>query len=83
MIEKDKMSKIESEIRVIVDETIRGELELLQAAYDKDRAFKGKKSKKQQKKAIIFCKLLYTFHFVIIIIFYRNSNLYRLLHASL
>ncbi|GBP98229.1 Dynein regulatory complex protein 11 [Eumeta japonica] len=50
MIERDKMIKIEGEVRVVVDEVIRGELELLQAAYDKDRAHKGKKAKKPQKK---------------------------------
>uniref|UniRef100_A0A2A4JLN3 ATPase AAA-type core domain-containing protein n=1 Tax=Heliothis virescens TaxID=7102 RepID=A0A2A4JLN3_HELVI len=51
MIEREKMVKIEQEIRNIVDEMMRSELELLQAAYDRDRAQKGKKSKKQQKKA--------------------------------
>ncbi|XP_075983177.1 dynein regulatory complex protein 11 [Anticarsia gemmatalis] len=50
MIEREKMVKIEQEIRKIVDEMMRSELELLQAAYDRDRAQKGKKSKKQQKK---------------------------------
>ncbi|KAJ8723713.1 hypothetical protein PYW07_007693 [Mythimna separata] len=50
MIEREKMVKIEQEIRRIVDELMRSELELLQAAYDRDRAQKGKKSKKQQKK---------------------------------
>ncbi|KAJ0173492.1 hypothetical protein K1T71_010641 [Dendrolimus kikuchii] len=51
MIERDKMVKIEQEIRNIVDEMMRNELELLQAAFDKDRAHKGKKAKKPQKKA--------------------------------
>lgn len=50
IIEREKMVKIEQEIRNIVDEIMRSELELLQAAFDKDRAFKGKKSKKPQKK---------------------------------
>lgn len=50
MIERDKMVNLEQEIRNIVDELMRSELELLQAAFDKDRAFKGKKSKKPQKK---------------------------------
>lgn len=50
MIEREKMVKIEQEIRNIVDEMMRNELELLQAAFDRDRAQKGKKSKKQQKK---------------------------------
>ncbi|XP_028031398.1 dynein regulatory complex protein 11 [Bombyx mandarina] len=50
MIEREKMVKIEHEIRNVVDEMMRSELELLQAAFDKDRAHKGKKSKKPQKK---------------------------------
>lgn len=50
MIEREKMSKLEQEIRNNVDEVMRGELELLQAAYDKDKGIKGKKSKKPQKK---------------------------------
>ncbi|XP_059048429.1 IQ and AAA domain-containing protein 1-like [Achroia grisella] len=49
VIERDKMVKIEQEIRKVVDEMMRSELELLQAAYDRDRAQKGKKSKKPQK----------------------------------
>lgn len=53
MIERDKMGKLEVEIRVIVDEMMRSELELLQAAFDRDRAHKGKKSKKPQKKVSI------------------------------
>ncbi|CAB3249419.1 unnamed protein product [Arctia plantaginis] len=50
MIEREKMVKIEQEIRNVVDEMMRSELELLQAAYDRDRAQKGKKAKKPQKK---------------------------------
>ncbi|KAI5642820.1 ATPase family associated with various cellular activities (AAA) domain-containing protein [Phthorimaea operculella] len=50
MIEREKMVKIEQEIRNIVDEIMRSELELLQAAFDRDRAHKGKKAKKPQKK---------------------------------
>lgn len=53
MVEREKMLKVEQEIRNIVDETMRSELELLQAALDRDRAHKGKKSKKPQKKVII------------------------------
>lgn len=49
MIEREKMVKIEQEIRNIVDEMMRSELELLQAAFDRDRALKGKKSKKEKK----------------------------------
>lgn len=56
VIERDKMVKIEQEIRNIVDDLMRSELELLQAAFDKDRAFKGKKGKKPQKvSAQKFC----------------------------
>ncbi|XP_063367172.1 dynein regulatory complex protein 11 [Cydia amplana] len=51
MIEREKMVKIEQEIRNIVDEMMRNELEQLQAAFDRDRAHKGKKAKKPQKKA--------------------------------
>lgn len=50
IIEREKMVKIEHEMRNIVDEMLRGELELLQAAFDKDRSHKGKKAKKPQKK---------------------------------
>ncbi|CAK1583887.1 unnamed protein product [Parnassius mnemosyne] len=50
IIESDKMVKIEQEIRNNVDEMMRSELELLQAAYDRDRSHKGKKAKKPQKK---------------------------------
>lgn len=50
MIEREKMIKIEQEIRNIVDDMMRGELELLQAALDRDKAHKGKKAKKPQKK---------------------------------
>ncbi|RVE53881.1 hypothetical protein evm_001543 [Chilo suppressalis] len=50
MIEREKMVKIEQEIRNIVDEMMRNELELLQAAFNRDMAAKGKKVKKQQKK---------------------------------
>ncbi|XP_052744060.1 IQ and AAA domain-containing protein 1-like [Bicyclus anynana] len=50
MIEREKMIKIEQEIRIIVDDMMRSELELLQAALDRDRAHKGKKAKKPQKK---------------------------------
>ncbi|XP_038206918.1 IQ and AAA domain-containing protein 1-like [Zerene cesonia] len=50
MIEREKMAKIEQEIRNTVDDLMRTELDLLQAAFDRDRAHKGKKSKKPQKK---------------------------------
>ncbi|XP_041969680.1 dynein regulatory complex protein 11 [Aricia agestis] len=50
MIGREKMLKLEQEIRNNVDEVMRGELDLLQAAFDRDRAHKGKKAKKPQKK---------------------------------
>ncbi|KAG7297756.1 hypothetical protein JYU34_018480, partial [Plutella xylostella] len=50
MIEREKMVKLETEVRNIVDELMRSELELLQGAFDRDRAHKGKKAKKPQKK---------------------------------
>lgn len=53
MIEREKMVKLEQEIRKVVDELMRSELELLQAAFDRDRAHKGKKAKKPQKKVML------------------------------
>ncbi|CAH0389071.1 unnamed protein product [Bemisia tabaci] len=50
MIKTQKTAEIEAEIRKIVDEELRVELELLQAALDRDRAKKGKKGKKASKK---------------------------------
>lgn len=51
MIFSDKFSEVELELRKIVDEIMRNELDLLQIALDKDRAAKGKKVKKGGKKA--------------------------------
>ncbi|KAF6203130.1 hypothetical protein GE061_003545 [Apolygus lucorum] len=50
MIRKDKTAEVEAELRKIVDEQLRAELEALQAALDRDRARKGKKAKKAAKK---------------------------------
>ncbi|XP_068619350.1 dynein regulatory complex protein 11 [Battus philenor] len=50
IIQREKMVKIEQETRNIVDDMMRSELDLLQAAIDKDRSHKGKKAKKPQKK---------------------------------
>ncbi|XP_014355655.2 IQ and AAA domain-containing protein 1-like [Papilio machaon] len=50
IIEREKMVLLEQEMRNMVDEMMRSELDLLQAAFDKDRAHKGKKAKKPQKK---------------------------------
>lgn len=55
MIEREKMVKIEQEIRNTVDEVMRSELEILQAAYDRDRGHKGKKAKKPQKVSKVNC----------------------------
>lgn len=63
IVERDKMVKIEQEIRNIVDAMMRSELELLQAAYDRDKAIKGKKGKKPQKVNI---KLSNCFYFYVI-----------------
>jgi hypothetical protein len=51
MIYVDKYSEVEMELRRLVDEMMRHELDLLQVALDKDRAAKGKKVKKGGKKA--------------------------------
>lgn len=50
MIVKEKTAELDTELRKIVDELMREELQLLQAALDKDRAGKGKKVKKAAKK---------------------------------
>lgn len=51
MIFAEKSSEMELELRKVVDDMMRQELELLQAALDRDRALKGKKAKKSTKKA--------------------------------
>lgn len=50
MVFADKYQEVESELRRVVDDVMRQELELLQAALDRDRATKGKKAKKSSKK---------------------------------
>lgn len=50
MIFSDKYAELEHELRVVIDELMRQELDQLQAALDRDRAVKGKKSKKSAKK---------------------------------
>ncbi|KAG8247235.1 Dynein regulatory complex protein 11 [Homalodisca vitripennis] len=50
IIQDQNTSQLEAEIRKVVDEQLRAELELLQAALDRDRAKKGKKGKKGSKK---------------------------------
>ncbi|XP_050511285.1 dynein regulatory complex protein 11 [Diabrotica virgifera virgifera] len=49
IIEQEQMAEMENELRKVVDEMMRAELELLQEAFDKDRGHKGKK--KSSKKA--------------------------------
>ncbi|XP_059470997.1 dynein regulatory complex protein 11 isoform X2 [Neocloeon triangulifer] len=50
MIENEKQQEVEREVRRVVDEALRVELELLKAALDRDRANRGKKVKKGGKK---------------------------------
>ncbi|XP_067002371.2 dynein regulatory complex protein 11 [Anabrus simplex] len=50
MIQEEKLREVETEVRRIVDQMLRKELESLQAALDRDRAKKGKKAKKSAKK---------------------------------
>ncbi|XP_055386862.1 dynein regulatory complex protein 11 [Condylostylus longicornis] len=51
MIYTEKYNEVERELRKIVDDLMRQELEQLQAALDRDRAARGKKAKKSTKKA--------------------------------
>lgn len=51
MVFTEKYNEVEAELRKVVDDLMRQELELLQAALDRDRATKGKKAKKSSKKA--------------------------------
>lgn len=51
MIYTDKYAEAERELRIIIDDLMRQELELLQTALERDRLQKGKKSKKASKKA--------------------------------
>lgn len=50
MIFTDKYAEAERELRVVIDDLMRKELELLQTALERDRLQKGKKSKKANKK---------------------------------
>nr|XP_012229664.1 PREDICTED: IQ and AAA domain-containing protein 1 [Linepithema humile]XP_012229666.1 PREDICTED: IQ and AAA domain-containing protein 1 [Linepithema humile]XP_012229667.1 PREDICTED: IQ and AAA domain-containing protein 1 [Linepithema humile] len=50
MIEAEKMREVEDEVRVVVDQAMRGDIEALQVALDKDRGYKGRRSKKPQKR---------------------------------
>ncbi|XP_047360518.1 dynein regulatory complex protein 11 [Vespa velutina] len=50
MIETDKIREIEDEIRIGVDQTLRDDIEALQAALDRDKGIKSKRGKKTQKR---------------------------------
>ncbi|XP_043471559.1 dynein regulatory complex protein 11 [Leptopilina heterotoma] len=50
MIQAEKTREVEDEVRLVVDHTLRGDIEALQAALDRDRGFKGRRSKKTQKR---------------------------------
>ncbi|KAL0271263.1 UNVERIFIED_CONTAM: hypothetical protein PYX00_008408 [Menopon gallinae] len=50
MIKAEKQAEVEAELRKVVDNMMREELEVLQAALDRDRARKGKKVKRSSKK---------------------------------
>ncbi|KAI5733919.1 hypothetical protein M8J77_000350 [Diaphorina citri] len=50
MVRAAKTTEVEAELRKIIDEQMRNELENLQAALDRDRAKKSKKAKKSAKK---------------------------------
>ncbi|KAL6267203.1 hypothetical protein P5V15_000280 [Pogonomyrmex californicus] len=50
MIEAEKTREVEDEVRVIVDQAMRGDIEALQLALDRDKGFKGKRAKKPQKR---------------------------------
>ncbi|XP_078041625.1 dynein regulatory complex protein 11 [Augochlora pura] len=50
MIEKEKTDEVEHEVRVVVDQALRGDIEALQNALDRDKGLKGKRTKKTQKR---------------------------------
>lgn len=50
IIYSEKYDEVETEIRKVIDDLMRKELEILQSALDRDRASKGKKPKKSSKK---------------------------------
>nr|XP_014288223.1 IQ and AAA domain-containing protein 1 [Halyomorpha halys] len=50
MVRREKTAEVESELRKIVDDQLRAELEALQAALDRDKSRKSKKGKKAGKK---------------------------------
>ncbi|XP_076238279.1 dynein regulatory complex protein 11 [Calliopsis andreniformis] len=48
IIETEKTNEVENEIRTVVDEALRGDIEALQSALDRDKGFK--RAKKMQKR---------------------------------
>ncbi|XP_066589498.1 dynein regulatory complex protein 11 [Prorops nasuta] len=50
MIEAEKTKELEDGIRLGVDNVMRGDIEALQAALDRDKGIKGKRGKKPQKR---------------------------------
>ncbi|XP_031776762.1 dynein regulatory complex protein 11 [Nasonia vitripennis] len=50
MIDAEKTREVENEIRVVVDQALRADIEALQAALDRDKGYKGKRAKKAQKR---------------------------------
>ncbi|KAF7386951.1 hypothetical protein HZH66_011403 [Vespula vulgaris] len=50
IIEIDKTREIEDEVRIGVDQTLRDDIEALQAALDRDKGIKSKRGKKTQKR---------------------------------
>ncbi|XP_011695796.1 PREDICTED: IQ and AAA domain-containing protein 1 [Wasmannia auropunctata] len=50
IIEAEKTREIENEVRTVVDQAMRGDIEALQLALDRDKGLKGKRAKKPQKR---------------------------------
>ncbi|XP_061935622.1 dynein regulatory complex protein 11 isoform X1 [Apis cerana] len=50
IIENETINEVENEVRITVDQALRGDIEALQNALDRDKGFKGKRPKKNQKR---------------------------------
>ncbi|KAG9430941.1 dynein regulatory complex protein 11 isoform X3 [Apis mellifera carnica] len=50
IIENETINEVENEVRITVDQALRGDIEALQNALDRDKGFKGKRPKKSQKR---------------------------------
>ncbi|XP_006618831.1 dynein regulatory complex protein 11 isoform X2 [Apis dorsata] len=50
IIENETINKVENEVRITVDQALRGDIEALQNALDRDKGFKGKRLKRSQKR---------------------------------